>query len=60
MDSHKAIWNHVLDYIRKSAGFSAATFSIWFKELELERLTDTFAYISAKEFYKGEFVFKMY
>jgi len=50
----------VLDYIRKSAGFSAATFSIWFKELELERLTDTFAYISAKEFYKGEFVFKMY
>ena len=42
------------------AGFSTATFSIWFKELELERLTETFAYISAKENYKGEFVFNVY
>ncbi len=60
MDSNKAIWNHVLDFISSSAGFSAATFSIWFKELELERLTDSYAYISAKEQYKGEFVFKRY
>lgn len=60
MNSNQNIWKHVLDYIRSSAGFSTATFSIWFKELELERLTDSFAYISAKETYMGEFVFKMY
>lgn len=60
MDLNKNIWKHVLDCIRDSSGFSAATFSIWFKELELERLTDSFAYISAKENYKGEFVFNMY
>ncbi len=60
MDSNQAIWNHVLDYISSSAGFSAATFSIWFKELSLERLTDTYAYISAKDHYKGEFVFNRY
>ncbi len=60
MDLNQNIWKHVLDYIRASSGFSAATFSIWFKELELERLTDSFAYISAKDNYKGEFVFNMY
>jgi len=60
MDFNKNIWKHVLDCIRVSAGFSTATFSIWFKELELERLTETFAYISAKENYKGEFVFNVY
>ena len=60
MDSNKAIWNYVLDDISSSAGFSAATFSIWFKELELERLTDSYAYLSAKEQFKGEFVFKRY
>lgn len=60
MDSYKAIWNHVLDYIHASAEFSTATFSIWFKELELEGLTESYAYISAKEYYKSEFVFKMY
>ena len=60
MDLNKNIWKHVLECIRANSGFSAATFSIWFKELELERLTDTFAYISAKENYKGEFVFNMY
>ena len=60
MDSQKAIWNHVLDYIHEKAGFSQATFSIWFRELELEGISESFAYISAKEYYKGEFVFKMY
>ncbi len=60
MDNNKNIWKHVLDYICESSGFSTATFSIWFKELELERLTDSFAYISAKENYKGGFVFDMY
>ncbi len=60
MDLNKNIWKHVLDSIRTNAGFSTATFSIWFKELELERLTEEFAYISAKENYKGEFVFNMY
>lgn len=56
MDSNKAIWDHVLEDIRTS-GFSPASFSIWFKELQLERYTDEFTYISAKELYKGEFVF---
>jgi len=60
MDSYKAIWNHVLDYIQDSKEFSTATFSIWFKELELEGLTESYAYISAKEQYKSDFVFKMY
>ncbi len=60
MNSHVAVWNHVLEYIRKTAGFTPATFSIWFKDLKLERLTDSFAYISASENYRGEFVFKTY
>ena len=60
MELNHNIWKHVLDHIRVSANFSGATFSIWFEELQLEGLTDSFAYISAKENYKGEFVFKMY
>ena len=57
MDSNKAIWSHVLKHISTEAGFSEATFSIWFQELRLERLTDNYAYISAKEEYKANFVF---
>lgn len=57
MDSNKAIWSHVLKHISTEAGFSKATFSIWFQELQLERLTDNYAYISAQEEYKANFVF---
>lgn len=61
MDSNnKAIWDHVLEYIRTKADFSEATFSIWFRDLELEKITDSYLYLSAKESYKAEFVFKMY
>lgn len=60
MDSYKEIWNHVLSYIRDNADFSPATYSIWFKELMLEGMTDSTVYLSAKEYYKAEFVFKMY
>jgi len=60
MDSNKAIWDHVLNYLHHSSGVPEATFSIWFKELELEKFTDSYMYLSAKELYKAEFVFKMY
>lgn len=60
MDSNKAIWNHVLKHISTDAGISTATFSIWFQELALERLTDNYAYISAAEKYKAEFVFNRF
>ncbi|MBR2615646.1 MAG: chromosomal replication initiator protein DnaA [Clostridia bacterium] len=60
MNANRNIWNHVLDYIRENAGFSAPTFSIWFKELELEHLTDSFAYISVQKEYMVGFVSKMY
>jgi len=60
MDSNKAIWSHVLKHISTEAGLSTATFSIWFQELELERLTDTHAYISAAEEYKASFVFNRF
>lgn len=60
MNANKEIWGHVLKHIKDSGSFTAATFSIWFQELELEMLTDNFAYISAKEEYKGKFVFNMY
>lgn len=60
MDYNQFIWNHVLEYIHKSCGFSEATFNIWFKEMQLEKVTESYVYLSAKEKYKAEFVFKMY
>lgn len=60
MDSNQAIWDHVLQYLRQSAGFSEATFSIWFKDLQLEKFNDSYFYLSALEQYKAEFVFKIY
>ncbi|MBQ4037323.1 MAG: chromosomal replication initiator protein DnaA [Clostridia bacterium] len=59
MDSNKAIWDHVLDFIRKS-GLPAASFSIWFKDLRLEKFTDSFTYLSAGEYYRADFIFKTY
>lgn len=60
MDSNKAIWNHVLKHISTEAGLSTATFSIWFQDLQLERLTDNYAYLSADLEYKSKFVFSRF
>lgn len=59
-DNNQKIWKHVLDYIRDNEGFSPATFSIWFQDLELESLEGNAVFLSAREYYRAEFVFNTY
>ena len=61
MNKYKDVWAHVLDYLRDQSGFSPATFSIWFKDLELEGFTpDSFLYISAEKQHQADYVFDMF
>ncbi|MBP5288897.1 MAG: chromosomal replication initiator protein DnaA [Clostridia bacterium] len=60
MDKYKDVWAHALDYLRDHAGFSPATFSIWFKDLKLEGISDTFLYLSAEKQHQAEYVFDMF
>ncbi len=46
MDSYKEIWTTVLSNIAASGNFTEATYNLWFRDLELIKLTNTFAIIN--------------
>ena len=60
MNKYKDIWAHALDYLRDESGFSPATYSIWFKDIELEGISDAFMYLSTEKQHQAEYVFEMF
>ena len=45
MNSLNELWKSVLSYIENSDSFTLATYNLWFKDLELYKLTNTTAYV---------------
>ncbi|MBR7166073.1 MAG: chromosomal replication initiator protein DnaA [Clostridia bacterium] len=62
MNNNQNVWKYVLEHIHATAEFPPATFSIWFRGLQLEELDANggYAYISAEKHFMSEFVFKQY
>ncbi len=60
MNKYKDIWAHALDYLRDNSDFSPATYGIWFKDLMLEGISDSFLYLSAEKQHQAEYVFAMF
>ncbi len=48
MDSLKEIWAQVLAKIQTIPGYTDATFNLWFRDLELMHLTNTYAVVNTK------------
>lgn len=60
MDSLKEIWNTVLSNIANSGEFSEPTYNLWFRDLELMRLTNTYATVNTKTQLKKDIISSRY
>ena len=54
MDSLQEIWRHVLNAVFDNPNISQASYNLWFRELELIRLTDTTAFIGTGKDFKAQ------
>ncbi len=52
MTSLQELWNQVLSLIQTKTSISPPSFTLWFRDLALLRLTDTAAYISVEQDFK--------
>ena len=60
MEQLNAVWKHVLAYIREHETFSEATFSIWFKDLQMEGSEGDTIFLSANKRYQAEWDYNRY
>ena len=60
MDSLNEIWSCVLSKIAESGEFSEPTYNLWFRDLELVKLTNDFALINTKTQLKKDIVSSRY
>ena len=60
MDSLKEIWSCVLSKIAESGEFSEPTYNLWFRDIELTRLTNNFAVVNVKTQLKKDIISSRY
>lgn len=60
MDSLNEIWSCVLKKIAESGDFSEPTYNLWFRDIELTNLTNTYAQVNVKAQLKKDIISSRY